>query len=411
MTKNILLLRHEQNILKGFISSGAIVYLVVVPQDNFNGHPYENGIGEVFALESINDLAELSCVAGDLRSRNIYIDEVISFREDTHFARDFLILEINEALGYRASINVRDKRVMKSEVSNSGVQCAQFVSLGGGDIKSVAQEFLHQNGLPIVLKPASSMGARGVCVCRTQTELLDALAQESVWIKPWEYMLEAYVPGHEFHFDGLWLNGEPLEFTVSRYLENRIEVNDTSVSNGSITFPYIGNENVYEDALEAQKRVNSALGIVSGVTHCEFFLNEDGFIFSEGATRFSGGPVPFAVSEHTGVDWLTKYGETSIESTVPSWAYSWRRSYRFTAWTNLRVENSQDVRNIRNFMENSFSNVQLERIDEREFGSVNRDEGGDWRTAWGVAPIVSAENEQDVLDCFEALALILRSSP
>jgi hypothetical protein len=196
------------------------------------------------------------------------------------------------------SRNVRNKLTMKSLVKSSGIATPQFTVLDPSNPLPNDHDFLLN--FPVVAKPVSGVGSRETKILKTHLELSQLRneiasnrhADESC------FLLESLVCGREFHADAVWHEGKCSFFSISEYFKPVIQTLNSPQDGGSILLPYFVFKHLYEDVFLAHKKINSALGITSGITHFEFFVddNNNQIIFSEIANRTAGAGINDMVS-------------------------------------------------------------------------------------------------------------------
>ncbi len=162
----------------------------------------------------------------------------------------------------------RDKFAMKRRIRGCGVRCADFARVNH---RTTAGSLVARLGLPMVLKPVASSGARGTTTAHQFEEVRRALQPGSLaesYVHGLEMSVESFVSDGRIVFTNpteyllpLWANVVPATLSAEQYA-----------------------------AVEALNRsVIHALAIRQGMTHLELFLTADGPVFSEIALRPPGG--------------------------------------------------------------------------------------------------------------------------
>ena len=198
--------------------------------------------------------------------------------------------EVRDALGIRgmsASVarNFRDKSQMKDVFHANGIPCARHArTASADDVRATADEL----GFPLVVKPPAGAGARG-------TFRIDSAAHLEAWLhadppsaaNP--ALLEELVIGAEHSFDSVLLGGELIWHSISRYLPTPLQVLENPWIQWAVLLPRDIDGTEYDVIRDAASRGLRALGLVTGLTHMEWFRLEQGRVaISEVAARPPG---------------------------------------------------------------------------------------------------------------------------
>ncbi|HUQ54073.1 ATP-grasp domain-containing protein [Lentzea sp.] len=260
----------------------------------------------VYRVSSYDSLEELSAVAGDLLTRGIEIDRIVSFPEFTQYAAGYLahLLGLDH---YSSSVALatRDKRVTKFRAAQAGVPTARWYSipdLAAADPDSIGQAV----GYPLVLKPAGGWGTVSTVKVSDRAELVDALRTIPEGLPSplaAQFVAEEFIAGEEFHVDAVWRDGRPWFFYVSRYFSPRLQAWSGRAAHGSVLLRESEFADLYAELLKINTRLNSALGVERGATHLEVFREQDTgrLLVSEIASRVGGANVSDVIEALNGV--------------------------------------------------------------------------------------------------------------
>lgn len=189
----------------------------------------------------------------------------------------------------------RNKLAMKRRLQTYGVGCTDFASITR---QTTASGLIQRLGLPLVLKPVDSSGARGATIARQQCDV-EAVLQPGM-------LAESFVHGIEMSVESFVRDGEIQFVNLTEYL----------VPLWSNIVPATVPEGMQTELLALNRKVITALGINRGMTHMEVFLTATAPIFSEIAIRPPGGCLMELI----------------------------RHSYGFNAWHSfLRIELGEQV--------------------------------------------------------------------
>ncbi|MCP3918577.1 MAG: ATP-grasp domain-containing protein [bacterium] len=200
------------------------------------------------------------------------------------------LAEVRERLGIRGmdvatAHNFRDKARMKDLLRKSDLPCARH-----GLAKSAAEALTlaKEVGYPLVVKPPDGAGARN-------TFRVEAEAELASWVRTVPptpaspLLLEEFVRGREHSFDSVSVHGEHVFHSISRYTPTPLEVMQHPWIQWCVVLPRSIDSPEYDDIRAAGRAALSALGLVSGLTHMEWFRRPDGSLaISEVAARPPG---------------------------------------------------------------------------------------------------------------------------
>jgi len=222
--------------------------------------------------------------------------------------------EVRDALGIAGmsaavARNFRDKSQMKDVFAANGVPCARHaLALSGDGARRAVADF----GFPLVVKPPAGAGARG-------TFRIDSGAQFEAWLgvdppspdKP--ALLEELVIGDEHSFDSVMLNGELIWYSISRYLPAPLHVLENPWIQWTVLLPRDIGGSEYAPIRDAAARGLSALGLVTGLTHMEWFRLSAGRVaVSEVAARPPGAQFTSLLSFAHDVDMYSAWARLEI---------------------------------------------------------------------------------------------------
>jgi biotin carboxylase len=222
--------------------------------------------------------------------------------------------EVRDALGIAGmsaavARNFRDKSQMKDVFTANGVPCARHALVLSGN---AARRAVADFGFPLVVKPPAGAGARG-------TFRIDSGEQFEAWLnadppsasKP--ALLEELVIGDEHSFDSVMLNGELVWHSISRYLPAPLQVLENPWIQWTVLLPRHIEGPEYAPIRDAGTRGLRALGLVSGLTHMEWFrLSGDRVAISEVAARPPGAQFTSLLSFAHDVDMYSAWARLEI---------------------------------------------------------------------------------------------------
>ena len=206
----------------------------------------------------------------------------------------------------------RDKAVMKEAMRENGIPCARYrLATNAQEAMAFAEELL-----PLVAKPPAGAGAR-------DTFRVDEIADLELWVRRVPptpnrpLLLEEFVRGEEHSFDTMSLGGEHVFSSISRYAPTPLEVMERPWVQWSVLLPRSIEGPEYASIREAGPAALSALGMVTGMTHMEWFRRpDDSIAISEVAARPPGAQFTSLISYAHDRDFYSAWAETSASSSA-----------------------------------------------------------------------------------------------
>ncbi|HVE75772.1 MAG TPA: hypothetical protein VND22_03275 [Actinomycetota bacterium] len=223
------------------------------------------------------------------------------------------LAEVREGLGIEGmdvetARNFRDKARMKDVFGAAGVPCAPHRLVGDAQ---QALSFANEVGFPLVAKPPAGAGARSTF----RLDDADSLGQWLAAQPPRHdapFLLEEFVQGEEHSFDSVLIGGRMIWHSISQYLPTPLEVLRNPWIQWAVILPReIGDE--FNDIRIAAVRGLEALGLVTGLTHMEWFRRKDGSIaISEVAARPPGAQFTTLMSYAHDLNFYRAWAELMI---------------------------------------------------------------------------------------------------
>lgn len=194
--------------------------------------------------------------------------------------------------GLDAAVISRNKALQRGEFERAGLPQPGYLHARLSD----ATEWALPR-LPVVIKPVSMQGSRGVERVDTPEDWQDALARRS---SEGSLLVEEYVEGHEYSVEALVENGRVLFTNLTR-----------KETTGAPFFVELLHEAGYGTELpvlrkaaeELCREVVTAVGVSTGIVHLEFRTPTiDDLVIMEVAVRTPGDHIMEIVSRAHGVD-------------------------------------------------------------------------------------------------------------
>lgn len=225
-----------------------------------------------------------------------------------------------------AAQNFRDKARMKNVLRASGVPVARHQLVTTAE---EARRFVSLVGFPIVVKPPAGAGAQAT------ERIRDLAALESMLTRytpsPDNPMLaEEFLRGTEHSLETVTINGRPVWHSLTRYAPTPLEVLENPWIQWTVLLPREVDDARYDDIRAIGDRALRALGMTTGVSHCEWFRRPDGSVaISEIAARPPGANMTTMISRAHDVDFVQAWVRLMVDGTftVPERRYAVGTAY------------------------------------------------------------------------------------
>ncbi len=290
-------------------------------------------------VDDVTDATQLEGAARALMARAGRIDRLFGAFEQAQLP----LALVRERLGIAglpsaAAHNFRDKARMKDVLRAVGVPVARHALVGSVDD---ALRFVGQVGYPIVIKPPAGAGARATE--RLTTERALRLAMDRYAPSPGDPMLaEEFLRGTEHSLETVSINGAPVWHSITRYAPTPLEVLEQPWVQWTVLLPREIDSDEFRDIKAIGAQALTALGMTTGVSHCEWFRRTDGSVaISEIAARPPGANMTTMISRANDIDFVGAWVRLMVhgEFAVPERKYAVGAAY-------LRGQGSGVVRHI-----------------------------------------------------------------
>lgn len=196
-------------------------------------------------------------------------------------------------LSSEAAQNFRDKSRMKDVLRTAGVPVARHRLLTS---VQDAEAFVNDVGFPIVVKPPAGAGARATYRINDRAALHQVLAQYPPSAAD-PMLAEEFLSGTEHSLETISINGEAVWHSLTHYLPTPLHVLENAWIQWSVLLPREVDDPMFDDIRAVGARALSALGMDTGVSHCEWFRRPDGSVaISEIAARPPGAQITTMMS-------------------------------------------------------------------------------------------------------------------
>ncbi len=220
---------------------------------------------------------------------------------------------VRERLGVRGmdageARRFRDKAHMKDVLRARGLPCARHLLARNADEALLFADRM----LPLVAKPPAGAGA-------IDTFRVEERGQLESWLRAnppspqRPLLLEEFIQGEEHSFDSITIGGEHVFASISSYAPTPLEVMRTPWIQWTVLLPRSIDGPEYGPIREAGPAALRALGMVTGMSHMEWFRRPDGSIaISEVAARPPGAQFTSLMSHAHDHDFYRAWAEVMV---------------------------------------------------------------------------------------------------
>ncbi len=211
-----------------------------------------------------------------------------------------------------AAHNFRDKARMKDALRAAGVPVARHRLITS---REDALAFIAEVGYPIVLKPPAGAGAIATQRIRDVTSL-DAMLANYRATSASPMLAEEFLRGTEYSLETVSINGEAVWHSLTRYGPTPLDVVENSWIQWTVLLPREVDAPEFDDIRAVGAQALKALGMDTGVSHCEWFRRDDGSVaISEIAARPPGANITTMISRAHDIDFVAAWVRLMIEGT------------------------------------------------------------------------------------------------
>ena len=215
-------------------------------------------------------------------------------------------------LSSAAADNFRDKARMKDALRAAGVPVARHRLIGS---RADADAFVREVGFPIVVKPPAGAGALATHRFNDAGSLATFLqAHPPSSHDP--MLAEEFLRGTEHSLETVSIAGQAVWHSLTHYHPTPLEVIENAWIQWCVLLPREIDDPAFDDIRTVGTRALSALGMHTGLTHCEWFRRTDGSVaISEIAARPPGAHITTMISRANDVDFINAWVTLMIHGT------------------------------------------------------------------------------------------------
>lgn len=269
----------------------------------------------VVAYENVEDVlsADQLAEATERAARTFggRVDRLIGILEQMQVP----LAQVRERLGIRGmdseeAHNFRDKSRMKQILRDNGLPCARHALAAD---REAALVFARECGYPLVAKPPAGAGARHTERVENDEQLTGYLKSQPPSASA-PVLLEEFIRGREHSFDSVTLDRRHLFHSISSYHPSPLEVVESLWIQWCVLLPRRIDGPEYADMVETGRRALEVLGMVTGMSHMEWFRRSDGSLaISEVAARPPGAQFTSLISYAHDLDFYRAWARLVVE--------------------------------------------------------------------------------------------------
>ena len=225
-----------------------------------------------------------------------------------------------------AAMNFRDKARMKDVLRAAGVPVARHRLIA----KRVdAIEFIAEVDFPIVVKPPAGAGAIATHRVSDYVEL-DALLALYPPSAHNPLLAEEFLRGTEHSLETISIDGRAIWYSLTHYLPTPLTVLENPWIQWGVVLPREVDDPFFDDIRAVGDQALRALGMTTGVSHCEWFRRADGTVaISEIAARPPGAQITTMIARAHDFDFVGAWARLMVEGTfaIPTRQYAVATAY------------------------------------------------------------------------------------
>jgi biotin carboxylase len=254
-------------------------------------------------LASTYDVDATVAAARRYHERTRAIDGVICIASDVPLTVASVAAELGlPGIPVESARLATDKLAMKQRFAADGISVPWFAPVGG---RAELERLLAERGLPAVLKPVDSRGARGVLLLTAEVDVGWAYATSRAQSPSGRLLLEQYLPGPQISTESLVIGGRAHTIGLADRNYRQLARFAPFVIEDGGELPSALAPDDLAAVLELVQRATESLGVTDGVVKGDIVLSGGEAFVIELAPRLSGGYLcTYEIPLSTGVDFV-----------------------------------------------------------------------------------------------------------
>ncbi len=264
-------------------------------------------------VDDITSTQQLEWAVGSLAARLGRVERLFGAYEQAQLP----LAVVRERMGIAglpsaAAMNFRDKARMKDVLRAANVPVARHrLIVASAD----AVDFLREVGFPVVLKPPAGAGAIATHRVTNEAELDAVLAAHPPSVER-PLLAEEFLRGTEHSLETISIDGRAVWHSLTHYYPTPLTVIENPWIQWGVLLPREIDDPQFDDIRAVGEQALAALGMTTGVTHCEWFRRSDGTVaISEIAARPPGAQITTMIARAHDVDFVGAWANLMVNGT------------------------------------------------------------------------------------------------
>jgi len=264
-------------------------------------------------VDDITNVEQLEWAVRELTNRHGAADRLFGAYEQAQLPLALVREKFGIAgLTSEAAMNFRDKARMKDVLRAANVPVARHALVSN---KADAERFVGDVGYPIVVKPPAGAGAVATHRIR-DAAALDAVLATHPPSANRPLLAEEFLMGTEHSLETMSIDGTAVWHSLTHYYPTPLTVLENPWIQWGVLLPREVDDERFDDIRAVGDRALTALGMTTGISHCEWFRRADGSVaVSEIAARPPGAQITTMIARAHDVDFVGAWVRVMIEGT------------------------------------------------------------------------------------------------
>ncbi len=244
-------------------------------------------IAEASATVSTYD-AELALKAArDHIASGGQVDGVMTLASDVPYTVAYVAEQLGlPGIGINSARLASEKMLMKDCFAKHSVPMPAYAEAAGA---ADLADFAKCHGLPVVVKPVDSRGARGVQLIHTMAALPASFETARQYSPSGRVMIECYLPGPQLSTEGFMIDGAAYVPSIFDRNYERLKMYAPFIVEDGGEMPSAHTATHHDEIVAIMQQASLALGIRTGVIKGDLVIHEGRVKIIELAARMSGG--------------------------------------------------------------------------------------------------------------------------
>lgn len=264
-------------------------------------------------VDDVTDAAQLEWAVGALSRQHGQVAHCFGAYEQLQLPLALVRERFGiDGLPSAAARNFRDKSRMKDVLRAANIPVARHQLVAN---RHDAEIFVRDVGFPIVVKPPAGAGALATHRI-TNMSALDTVLAASPPTADNPMLAEEFLRGTEHSLETVSIAGTPVWHSLTHYFPTPLDVIENPWIQWGVLLPRNIDDAQYDDIRAVGNRALAALGMHTGVTHCEWFQRTDGSVaISEIAARPPGAQIITMMSRANNIDFVRAWVQLMLFGT------------------------------------------------------------------------------------------------